>query len=476
MRKTRIIATIGPATHKPEVLEQLARAGMNIARFNMSHGDHDATGATIRAIHELNRTLPQPVGILLDTQGPEIRTGKLSGAVDLKEGEVVTISVRGNDDVESSSIQIHYADLLKDVQVGDRITVDNGLINFEVLQKGERQMECRVIDGGVLTSRRHVNLPGIRVNLPAITDKDREDILFGLDQGIDFIALSFVREAEDVRQLRALLGERGKQVKIIAKIEDHSGVENAEEIIREADGVMVARGDLGVEVPIEMLPRIQRRIVRWCAIHGKRVIVATHMLESMIENPMPTRAEVTDVANAVYEEADAIMLSGETSVGKYPVKCVEMLDRIARSIESSRGLRFTDNLMRHEEKQQIAFAAVKLAESISAKAILVPTRRGRMAGFVTNCHPQRPVICAFTNSPHTLRHLVLNRNVMPFHIDFADDPDETLRRAAELMNASGHFEHEDRLVVISDTLSRSGAEAILVRSLGELLARKKPGG
>lgn len=473
MRKTRIIATIGPATASPAVLEQLARAGMNIARLNMSHGDHATTGRIIDTIHALNKKLPQPIGILLDTQGPEIRTGKLSGALDLQEGEVITVSVRGNDDVESSSIQIHYEDLLNDVQVGDRITVDNGLINLEVLQKGERQMECRVIDGGVLTSRRHVNLPGIRVNLPAITDKDREDILFGLDRGIDFIALSFVREAQDVRQLRELLGERGNQAKIIAKIEDQQGVENIKDIIHEADGVMVARGDLGVEVPIEMLPRIQRRIVRLCAIHGKRVIVATHMLESMIENPMPTRAEVTDVANAVYEEADAIMLSGETSVGKHPVKCVEMLDRIARSIESSRGLCFTDQLIRDEEKQEIAFAAVKLAESISAKAIVVPTRRGRMAGFVTNCHPQRPVICAFTNSPHTLRHLVLNRNVMPFSIEFADDPDETLHRAARLMTDSGHFDPEDRLVVISDTLSRTGAEAILIRSLGELLTKKK---
>lgn len=473
MRKTRIIATIGPATAQPAILEQLARAGMNIARLNMSHGDHASTSAVIDHIQQLNKKLPQPVGILLDTQGPEIRTGTLAGALNLKEGEVITVSVRGSEDVESSSIQIHYEDLLTDVQVGDRITVDNGLINLEVLHKGERQMNCRVIDGGVLTSRRHVNLPGIRVNLPAITDKDRADIAFGLEHGIDFIALSFVREAEDVHQLRELLGERRSQVKIIAKIEDHLGVQHAEAIIRAADGVMVARGDLGVEVAIEMLPRIQRRIVRLCAIHGKRVIVATHMLESMIENPMPTRAEVTDVANAVYEEADAIMLSGETSIGKHPVKCVEMLDRIARTTEGSRGLRFTDQLLRHEEKQQIALAAVKLAESISAKAIVVPTRYGRMAGFVTNCHPQRPVICAFSDNPHTLRHLLLNRNVLPFPIEFDDDPDETLRRAALLMVDSELFDPTDRLVVISDTLSRTGAEAILIRSLDELLAKKK---
>jgi len=474
VRKTRIIATIGPATEHPDTLEQLARAGMNVARINMSHGSHASAGAVIDAIHALNQRLPHPVAILLDTQGPEIRTGKLSNDLDLKEGEVITVSVRGSEDVESSSIQIHYEDLLTDVQVGDRITVDNGLINLEVLHKGARQLECRVIDGGVLTSRRHVNLPGIRVNLPAITQKDRDDIQFGIDKGVDFIALSFVREAQDVRQLRELLGDAAQRIKIIAKIEDQLGTTNAEDIVREADGVMVARGDLGVEVPIEMLPRIQRRIVRFCAMHGKRVIVATHMLESMIDNPMPTRAEVTDVANAVYEEADAIMLSGETSVGRHPVKCVEMLDRIASATEGSPGLRFVDQLLRDEEKQQIALAAVTLAESISAKAILVPTRLGRMAGFVTNCHPQTPIICAFTDNPHTLRHLALNRNVLPFCIDFSADPDETLCRAAERLMDLEHLSPNDRLVVISDTLmSQTGAEAILVRSLEELLATSR---
>lgn len=470
MRKTRIIATIGPATEHPDMLEQLARAGMNVARINMSHGSHASAGAVIDAIHELNKRLAHPVAILLDTQGPEIRTGKLASDLDLKEGEVITVSVRGNEDVESSSIQIHYEDLLTDLQVGDRITVDNGLINLEVLQKGDRQLECRVIDGGLLTSRRHVNLPGIRVNLPAITDKDRDDIQFGIEKGVDFIALSFVREAQDVRQLRTLLGNAAERIKIIAKIEDQLGVANVEDIVREADGVMVARGDLGVEVAIEMLPRIQRRIVRLCAVHGKRVIVATHMLESMIDNPMPTRAEVTDVANAVYEEADAIMLSGETSIGKHPIRCIDMLNRIASATEGSPGLRFVEDLMREDEKQQVALAAVNLAESISAKAILVPTRLGRMAGFVTNCHPQQPVICAFTDNPHTMRHLALHRGVMPFLIDFSPDPDQTLHRAAQRLVELEQIGPNDRLVVISDTLmSQPGTEAILIRSLNQLV-------
>ena len=318
MRQTKIICTIGPATDSIEMLEKLADAGMNVARLNMSHGDHNSHAKIIASIHKLNETRNHPIAILLDTQGPEIRTGDRAEDLHLEEGDTLSIVARGHEDVESSSIQINYDDLINDVNVDDMITVDNGLINLQVLSKEDRMMQVKVIDGGLLKSKRHVNLPGIRVNLPAITDKDRRDIEFGLEQGVDFIALSFVREAEDVRQLHQLLGDKIDQVKVIAKLEDQEAIRNMVEIIEVADGIMVARGDLGVEVPLEVLPRIQRRIIRTCAEMGKRVIVATHMLESMIENPIPTRAEVTDVANAVYEEADAIMLSGETTVGNTP--------------------------------------------------------------------------------------------------------------------------------------------------------------
>jgi len=286
---------------------------------------------------------------------------------------------------------------------------------------------------------------------------------------VDFIALSFVRQAEDIRELRELLGDKADTIKVIAKLEDQEAITNMVEIIAAADGVMVARGDLGVEVPLEVLPRIQRRILRTCAEMGTRAIVATHMLESMIENPNPTRAEVTDVANAVYEEADAIMLSGETTVGKYPVKCVEILDRIARSTESSRGLRFTDNLVIEGDKQQIAQAAVNLAEAISAKAIIVPTKRGRMANRVTNCHPQESIICAFTNSGVTRRQLVLNRNVLSYQIDFGQNSDATLAAAAAIMINRDEFSPEDRVVVISDTLAGDGIEAIQIRQIADLL-------
>jgi len=292
MRKTKIICTIGPASDAPEMLGRLQAAGMNVARLNLSHGDHDSHARVISALRGINREAANPVAILLDTQGPEIRTGDLAHDLNLHDGDEITVVPLGEADVETTSIQVNYADLVTDVAVGDKITLDNGLINLEVLSKGKRSMRCRVTDGGVLKSKRHVNLPGIRVNLPGITEKDKRDIVFAREQGVDFIALSFVRGAADIAQARDLLGA-DCTIKLIAKIENQEALTNLEAIIQAADGIMVARGDLGVEIPIELLPRVQRRIVRQCAIHGKRVIVATHMLESMIENPTPTRAEVT---------------------------------------------------------------------------------------------------------------------------------------------------------------------------------------
>ncbi len=469
MRKTKIICTIGPATESFDMLEKLAKAGMNVARLNMSHGDHASHAAVIKAIQTLNKKLSHPIAILLDTQGPEIRTGDRAEDLHLKAGDQISIVARGSGDVEASSIQVNYEDLVNDMDIGDIITVDNGLINLQVLSKEHRTMQCEVIDGGLLKSKRHVNLPGIRVNLPAITQKDRRDIEFAMSQEVDFIALSFVRKASDIAELRELLGAKADKIKIIAKLEDQEAITNMVEITAASDGIMVARGDLGAEIRLEVLPRIQRRIIRTCAEMGKRVIVATHMLESMIDNPIPTRAEVTDVANAVYEEADAIMLSGETTIGRYPTKCVEILDRIARSTESSRGLQFSDNLTLENDKQHIARAAVDLAESISAKAIIVPTRRGRMANWVTNCHPQKPIICAFTNDSRTRRQLVLNRNVLSYRIKFSSDPEKTLASAAAIMLLRDEFTPEDRVVVISDALAGSGIEAIQIRMIGDLL-------
>jgi pyruvate kinase len=368
-------------------------------------------------------------------------------------------------DVEESSIHIDYADLLETVNVGDKITVDNGLINFEVLEKTGPLMQCRVLDGGVLKSKRHVNLPGIRVNLPAITEKDKKDILFGLARDVDFIALSFVREAEDIRQLRQLLGHKAGRVKIIAKIEDQEGVRNLKAIIQEADGIMVARGDLGVEINLEDLPNVQRKIVRLCAESGKRVIVATHLLESMIHNPIPTRAEVTDVANAVYEEADAVMLSGETTVGKYPLKCVEYLCNIAKKTEAIPGLQFAKHLHMRTDKQHLAAAAVKLAEELPAKGIVVITRRGVMADFVANCRPFSTNIYAFTNGSQTRRTMTLNRGVFPFRINLSSDPEKTLQTAFRILKTREHFKAGEKVVIISDVLAQERVDSIQIRTI-----------
>jgi len=403
---------------------------------------------------------------MLDTQGPEIRTGNLASELELRNGSVITITVRDNKDIEESSFHIDYADLIDTVSVGDRITVDNGIINLEVLEKHDQgTMKCRVIDGGVLKSKRHVNLPGIRVNLPAITKKDKADILFGIEQQVDFVALSFVREAADIRELRELMGDKAGKIKVIAKIEDQSGVSNLEEIIDEADGIMVARGDLGVEINVAELPNVQRRIVQSCAEKGKRVIVATHLLESMIENPIPTRAEVTDVANAIYEEVDAVMLSGETTIGKFPVRCIEQLVEIAEATESATGLDFVRNLEHGDDKQRLAFTAVQLAETLNAQGILVITRRGLMADYVTSCHPQRTRIYAFTNDSQTRRRLILNRHVSSFRTAFSSDPEKTLQTAFDVLKLRADFSAGDKVVVISDVLAGSGIEAIQIRHL-----------
>lgn len=461
-RKTKIICTIGPATSSYEMLRAMVEQGMDIARLNMSHGDHASHGKVIKAIKTINQKTDYGIPVLLDTQGPEIRTGDLEGELELKTGDEITVSVRSGK-VEEQSISIEYEDLLETVSEGDRITVDNGLINLEVLKKEKRHMSCRVIDGGMLKSKRHVNFPGVKVNLPAITKKDREDILFGVEQGVDFIALSFVREASDIVELRKLLGDKAGKIKIIAKIEDQEGVKNLDEIIHEADGVMVARGDLGVEIDFEELPNVQRRILKRCQQFGKRVIVATHMLESMIENPMPTRAEVTDVANAVYEEADAIMLSGETAMGKYPLKCIESLNKIAIQSEQWPGLNYSQYLEKDCDKQFLAVSAVELAEDLQAAGILVVTRRGVMVQYVCNARPFTTMIFAFTNDSRTRRQLAINRSVQAFRMEFSKDPERTLENALAILKQKENLQAGERIVVISDVIAGKGVDAIQIR-------------
>lgn len=464
MRKTKIICTVGPSTSSRDMLMHMYQAGMNVVRLNMSHGDHDAHMKVIKAVKSINQKIKDAIPVLMDLQGPEIRTGNLQSDLKLQEGDIITVSVRP-DDVETSSFSINYEDLINTVNVGDKLTVDNGLINLEILRKSQGTMECRVIHGGTLGSKRHVNLPGIRVNLPSITEKDKKDVFFGLEQEVDFIAPSFVREASDVMELKELLGSKENKIKIVSKIEDRQGVNNLDEIIEVSDAIMVARGDLGVEINLEELPNVQRTIVRKCAERGKRVIVATHLLESMIENPIPTRAEVTDVANAIYEEVDAVMLSGESAVGKYPVRCVEHIDRIARASEKLPGLNFSKNLIKNDDKQHVAATAVGHADAINAKGIVVITRRGIMAQFLTNCRPRKSYIYAFTNDPRTRRQLFINRGVVAHRIDFSRDPEKTIQNAFVILKKREGFEPGDRVVVISDIIAGSGIDAIQIRSI-----------
>ena len=463
-RRTKIICTIGPATASFDGLKALFEAGMNVVRINMSHSDHANAAKIINWIKTLNRQVDYPVPILLDTQGPEIRTGVLENPMELSPGDVVTLSVRDGDLIEQRSIHVNYTELVDVVEVGRIITVDNGLMNFKVLQKKDHQLTCEVIDGGTLGSRKHVNLPGVRVNLPAITAKDREDITFGMENDVDFIALSFVRSPDDVKELKQFLGSKRQSIKIVAKIEDQEGVNNIHQIVAAADGVMVARGDLGIETDIADLPNVQRRIVHACARQGKRCIVATHLLESMIDNPIPTRAEVTDVANAIYEGVDAVMLSGETSVGQYPSRCVEQLSKIANRTERFPGLGYEKALEIEGDKQHVAVHAVALAEAVEAAGIIVITRRGITADYVTAARPQHVPIFAFTNDSQTRRRLAMNRSVYAHRIAFSSDPEKTLQRAFEVLKKEG-VALDAKLVLISDVLADQPTEAIQIRRL-----------
>ena len=466
-RHTKIVCTLGPASSTPERIEQLAAAGMNIARLNMSHGDHASHREVIRVVHERNARLDHPIALLLDLRGPAIRTGDRHAHLSLEVGQEFYITVGPTANPEERTIHVDYQDMLQQLKAGDRITVDNGLINLDVLEVRERDLRCRVQDGGVLGSRRHINLPGVRINLPSITGQDVADIRFAAEHDVDFLAVSFVRSAEAVRDARRIVAEAGgHHMRIIAKIENQEGLDNLDEIIDAADGIMVARGDLGVEVEYEMLPAAQRDMVRRCAVAGKPVIVATHLLESMIDNPMPTRAEVTDVANAVYEQVDAVMLSGETATGKYPARCVTVLDRIARRIEQERGLELHRERRPRSVHEQLARSACLLADSLGARAILVMTLQGRMGHLVSGFRPRGATIYAFTATGVVRRRLWLSRSVVPFTLDLADEPEQTVRNALDLLKARERLVRGDTAVIVADVTTSDGqSNAIQVRTI-----------
>ncbi len=419
MRKTKIIATLGPATDSAEMIARLIDAGLNIFRLNMSHATHDWTRRVVGDIRAAAAARNLCIGILMDTQGPAIRTGDLPVPLRLRPGEKFTFTVRGAKSEEVNSVDVNYAEFINDIHVGNVVLVDNGAIQMKVLAKKGNRVECEILTDGKLGSRRHINLPGVKVSLPALTEKDIADVQLGLELAVDYLALSFVRSARDVRELKKIVA-RSKRHRplVIAKIEDQQAIKNLEAIVRDADAVMVARGDLGIEVPYEELPIIQRRIVKTCLRVGRPVIVATHMLESMIQSPMPTRAEVTDVANAVFEQADAIMLSGETTVGKYPLKCVEVFDRIAQRIELSGGANYSEHAELVDPREKIAKSAVVMANELRAHAIVSLIRSGSMTRYLSWLRPKYSLIYAIGQSQDVAEELTLNWGVFPLVAQF----------------------------------------------------------
>lgn len=449
-RRTKIIATLGPATNTVETIEALIAAGMNVARINMSHATADTTRETVARIREASDRSQRRVGILMDLQGPAIRTGDLPTSLNLKPGERIALTVRGEKSEEQHSVDVNYDHLVDDIRTGDVVVVDNGMIQLRVLEKRRNQLTCEVLTEGVLGSRRHINLPGVRVNLPALTEKDIKDVELGIELGVDFIAMSFCREAADVMRLKAILDYRKAPQRVIAKLEDQEGIRNVNAIIEAADGIMVARGDLGMECPLEELPIIQRRVVKQCIVRGKPVIVATHMLESMIENPSPTRAEITDVSNAVYEQADAIMLSGETSVGRYPVKCIEIMDRIALRVERSGGANYAEKARMDSLGAKMVKSAHVLSQEVAAVALIVFTRKGSMARNAAWLRPLHSPIYAFTDNPTLLNQLTLHWGITPFLIEFGANPESNFERAVSVLKDRGLVHAGSNVVAVTE--------------------------
>ncbi len=455
MRRTKIVCTIGPASESKEKLSQLMDAGMNVARLNFSHGDFEEHGGRVKRIRELSKEKGKAVAILLDTKGPEIRTGMLKNdeKVTLEKGQEFILTT---EDIEGDNTKtsVTYNALPSDMEAGNIILIDDGLIGLKVKETTATEVICEVVNGGKLGSRKGVNLPGVSVNLPAITKKDIADIEFGIKQGVDFIAASFVRKASDVLEIKKILEEHNSDIQIIPKIENQEGVDNLNEILEIADGLMVARGDLGVEIPPENVPAVQKMMIKKCNKAGKPVITATQMLDSMIRNPRPTRAEASDVANAIYDGTDATMLSGETAMGDYPVESVETMARIA--VETEKQLRY-DQLMDREGLEvrntitdSISYATCKSAYELDAAAIITSTQSGYTAKMVSKYRPFTPII-AVTPNEKSFNRLVLSWGVKPVLADITKSTDEMLEESIGAVLKAGYVEKNDVVVITAGT-------------------------
>ena len=475
VRKTKIVCTIGPATADVETLKEMIKAGMNVARINFSHGGYeDQQKPFVEAVKKAREEMGEPVALLLDTQGPEIRTGKLENApVMLKADDVFTLV---NEDIVGNKerVSVSYKELYKDIHIGAQILIDDGKIELEVIRVDGKDVVCKVTNGGELGNRKSINLPGTHVNLPALKDKDIQDLKDGCRVGFDYIAASFVRCADDVKNIRKVLDDNGgKDIKIISKIENQEGIDNFKEILEVSDGVMVARGDMGVEIPLEEVPIVQKKFIQECNKAGKIVITATQMLDSMTTNPAPTRAEVSDVANAIFDMTGAIMLSGESAMGKYPVQCVNVMNRIAGAVEGyiKYWKRFTkrENLLEEQNYEfKLNHSVVATAMEMKAKAIFAYTQTGDTPRTIASFSPGCPVY-ALTSNEKTYRQLSLTWNTTPILVKGKETPDEIIEQGIEEVKKLGYVQEGDVVILAGGASILSTHSGAMNRTIGGIL-------
>ena len=454
LKKTNIVCTIGPASESEEMLTNLMKAGMNVTRINFSHGGYEENAEKIATIKKVREKLGLPIALMLDTKGPEIRTGKQeSGDVKVKIEEGKTFTFVNEDIIgDETKTSISYKNLYKDVKPGSTILVDDGAIEFEVIEIKDKDVICKVINTGMLGSRKTVNVPGLALNLPALSEKDITDITNGIKAGFDYIAASFVRRKSDVEEIRNLLNSNGgEKVKIISKIESQEGIDNFQEILEVSDGIMVARGDMGVEIPLEQVPLVQKYFIKECNKAGKPVVTATQMLESMTSNPRPTRAEVSDVANAIYDRTSCIMLSGESAMGKHPVTCVETMVKIANAVENDihywkRFDKKEFSIDPDDIEKQVAYASCLAAENTEADAIVAYTNTGDTARKISGIGPKCPVF-AVTDSVKTYHQLSIVWNVFPVLVEGEENIEKTIEKGIEILQEKGMLEKGEKVVI-----------------------------
>ena len=473
-RKTKIICTLGPAVDAQEMMEGLIKAGMNVARFNFSHGDYEEQGNRIETFKNARKAVGLPVAMLLDTKGPEIRIGKFAtGEANLKEGATFTLL---NEDIDGddTKVSVTYKNLYNEVTPGTRILINDGLIEVIVEKIDGKDVVCRVQNGGRLTNKKSINIPNSKIQLPSMTEKDKSDILFGIKNGFDYIAASFIRRAEDVINIKKVLKENGGEyIKVISKIENREGIDNFDAILEVSDGIMVARGDLGVEIPMEEVPIRQKEFIKKCNKAGKLVVTATQMLESMVNNPRPTRAEVSDVANAIYDQTSAIMLSAESAAGKYPIEAVKTMDTIARSIESSIKYwkRFKIRefpVLEKDYEFNLNYSTCMTAMNLDTKAIFAYTNTGRTAMNLAGFMPKCPIY-AITSNEEVSKQLALVCNVNPILVEKKDNIEDMIQAGVAKAKEVGILEKGDIIAIAGGASILDGQNSEMNKTIGGIL-------